>query len=100
MQGEANAEPTGWICHGDEASVGEEEAPIIRYVHMVEEALSGALPDGLRGGEPKRLQPSCHAETNVSIAEKRVPQDGRINIKVGAKVMTCACRRHSASCVF
>ena len=25
--------------------------------------------------------------SNVSIAEKRVPQDGRINIKVGAKVI-------------
>ena len=40
---------------------------------------------------PKRLQPSIVSRiklmSNVSIAEKRVPQDGRINIKVGAKVI-------------
>ena len=39
---------------------------------------------------PKRLQPSIVSRiklmSNVSIAEKRVPQDGRININVGAKI--------------
>jgi general secretion pathway protein E/type IV pilus assembly protein PilB len=38
---------------------------------------------------PKRLQPSIVSRiklmSNVSIAEKRVPQDGRINLKVGVK---------------
>jgi general secretion pathway protein E/type IV pilus assembly protein PilB len=40
---------------------------------------------------PKRLQPSIVSRiklmSNVSIAEKRVPQDGRININVGAKII-------------
>lgn len=97
---------------GDEADVGEEEAPIIRYVHMViSEALKRRASDihmeplekrfrvryRIDGvlheveNPPKRLQPSIISRiklmSNVSIAEKRVPQDGRINIKVGAKVI-------------
>ena len=40
---------------------------------------------------PKRLQPSIISRTklmaNVSLAEKRVPLDGRINVKVGEKVI-------------
>lgn len=90
----------------------EEEAPIIKYVHMViSEALSRRASDihmeplekrfrvryRIDGvlheveNPPKRLQPSIVSRiklmSNVSIAEKRVPQDGRINIKVGAKVI-------------
>ena len=97
---------------GNEAEVGEEEAPIIRYVHMViSEALKRRASDihmeplekrfrvryRIDGvlheveNPPKRLQPSIVSRiklmSNVSIAEKRVPQDGRINIKVGAKVI-------------
>ncbi|ADE54468.1 GspE/PulE family protein [Coraliomargarita akajimensis] len=97
---------------GEEAGVGEEEAPIIRYVHMViSEALRRRASDihmeplekrfrvryRIDGvlheveNPPKRLQPSIVSRiklmSNVSIAEKRVPQDGRINIKVGAKVI-------------
>ena len=97
---------------GEESSVGEEEAPIIRYVHMViSEALKRRASDihmeplekrfrvryRIDGvlheveNPPKRLQPSIVSRiklmSNVSIAEKRVPQDGRINIKVGAKVI-------------
>jgi general secretion pathway protein E/type IV pilus assembly protein PilB len=97
---------------GDEADVGEEEAPIIRYVHMViSEALKRRASDihmeplekrfrvryRIDGvlheveNPPKRLQPSIISRiklmSNVSIAEKRVPQDGRINIKVGPKVI-------------
>ena len=90
----------------------EEEAPIIKYVHMViSEALRRRASDihmeplekrfrvryRIDGvlheveNPPKRLQPSIVSRiklmSNVSIAEKRVPQDGRINIKVGAKVI-------------
>ncbi|MFW6217652.1 MAG: GspE/PulE family protein [Verrucomicrobiota bacterium] len=95
---------------GEDAS--EEEAPIIRYVHMViSEALKRRASDihleplekrfrvryRIDGvlheveNPPKRLQPSIVSRiklmSNVSIAEKRVPQDGRINIKVGQKVI-------------
>lgn len=90
----------------------EEEAPIIKYVHMViSEALKRRASDihmeplekrfrvryRIDGvlheveNPPKRLQPSIVSRiklmSHVSIAEKRVPQDGRINIKVGAKVI-------------
>jgi general secretion pathway protein E/type IV pilus assembly protein PilB len=90
----------------------EEEAPIIKYVHMViSEALKRRASDihmeplekrfrvryRIDGvlheveNPPKRLQPSIVSRiklmSNVSIAEKRVPQDGRINIKVGAKII-------------
>jgi general secretion pathway protein E/type IV pilus assembly protein PilB len=95
---------------GEDAT--EEEAPIIKYVHMViSEALKRRASDihmeplekrfrvryRIDGvlheveNPPKRLQPSIVSRiklmSNVSIAEKRVPQDGRINIKVGAKVI-------------
>lgn len=97
---------------GAEGDVAEEEAPIIRYVHMViSEALKRRASDihmeplekrfrvryRIDGvlheveNPPKRLQPSIVSRiklmSNVSIAEKRVPQDGRINIKVGAKTI-------------
>lgn len=93
-------------------NASEEEAPIIKYVHMViSEALKRRASDihmeplekrfrvryRIDGvlheveNPPKRLQPSIVSRiklmSNVSIAEKRVPQDGRINIKVGAKVI-------------
>ncbi len=95
---------------GEDAS--EEEAPIIKYVHMViSEALKRRASDihmeplekrfrvryridgALHEVEnpPKRLQPSIVSRiklmSNVSIAEKRVPQDGRINIDVGTKII-------------
>ena len=95
---------------GEDAS--EEEAPIIKYVHMViSEALKRRASDihmeplekrfrvryRIDGvlheveNPPKRLQPSIVSRiklmSNVSIAEKRVPQDGRINITVGAKII-------------
>lgn len=98
------------IGSGGQAS--EDEAPIIRYVHMViSEALKRRASDihmeplekrfrvryRIDGvlheveNPPKRLQPSIVSRiklmSNVSIAEKRVPLDGRINIKVGAKVI-------------
>ena len=97
---------------GSQAEIAEEEAPIIRYVHMViSEALKRRASDihmeplekrfrvryRIDGvlheveNPPKRLQPSIISRiklmSNVSISEKRVPLDGRINIKVGAKVI-------------
>ena len=97
---------------GEEGDVGEDEAPIIRYVHMViSEALKRRASDihmeplekrfrvryRIDGvlheveNPPKRLQPSIISRiklmADVSIAEKRVPLDGRINIKVGPKVI-------------
>ena len=99
--------PTGVV-----GEVAEEEAPIIKYVHMViSEALRRRASDihmepmenrfrvryRIDGvlheveNPPKRLQPSIVSRiklmSDVSIAEKRVPQDGRINITVGAKVI-------------
>jgi general secretion pathway protein E/type IV pilus assembly protein PilB len=97
---------------GADGEVGDDEAPIIRYVHMViSEALKRRASDihleplekrfrvryRIDGvlheveSPPKRLQPSIISRiklmSDVSIAEKRVPLDGRINIKVGAKVI-------------
>jgi general secretion pathway protein E/type IV pilus assembly protein PilB len=93
-----------------DANGSEDEAPIIRYVQMViSEAIKRRASDihmeplekrfriryrvdGVLHeveNPPKRLQPSIVSRiklmSNVSIAEKRVPQDGRINLKVGVK---------------
>ena len=90
--------------------VSEEDAPIIKYVHsVIKDALDSRASDihmeplekkfrirfridgKLREQQdpPKRLQPSIISRTklmaNVSLAEKRVPLDGRINVKVGEK---------------
>ena len=92
--------------------VSEEDAPIIKYVHsVIKDALEmrasdihmeplekkfriryrvdGKLQE--QPDPPKRLQPSIISRTklmaNVSLAEKRVPLDGRINVKVGDKVI-------------
>jgi general secretion pathway protein E/type IV pilus assembly protein PilB len=90
--------------------VSEEDAPIIKYVHsVIKDALEMRASDihmeplekkfrirfrvdgKLREQQdpPKRLQPSIISRTKlmakVSLAEKRVPLDGRINVKVGEK---------------
>ena len=92
--------------------ISEEDAPIIKYVHsVIKDALEmrasdihmeplekkfrirfrvdGKLQE--QPDPPKRLQPSIISRTklmaNVSLAEKRVPLDGRINVKVGEKVI-------------
>ena len=90
--------------------VSEEDAPIIKYVHsVIKDALERRASDihmeplekkfrvrfrvdgklQEQPDPPKRLQPSILSRTklmaNVSLAEKRVPQDGRINVKVGDK---------------
>ena len=92
--------------------VSEEDAPIIKYVHsVIKDALEMRASDihmeplekkfrirfrvdgklSEQQDPPKRLQPSIISRTklmaNVSLAEKRVPLDGRINVKVGAKVI-------------
>ena len=92
--------------------ISEEDAPIIRFVHsVIKEALEKRASDihmeplekkfriryRIDGklieqpDPPKRLQPSIISRTklmaNVSLAEKRVPLDGRINVKVGEKVI-------------
>jgi general secretion pathway protein E/type IV pilus assembly protein PilB len=92
--------------------VSEEDAPIIKYVHsVIKDALERRASDihmeplekkfrvrfrvdgklQEQPDPPKRLQPSIISRTklmaNVSLAEKRVPLDGRINVKVGEKVI-------------
>ena len=91
---------------------GQEEAPIIRYVQMmIGDALKRRASDihmeplekrfrvryRIDGvlheveNPPKRLQAAIISRiklmADVSIAEKRVPLDGRINIKIGSKVI-------------
>ena len=92
--------------------VSEEDAPIIKYAHsVIKDALDRRASDihmeplekkfrirfrvdgklQEQPDPPKRLQPSIISRTklmaNVSLAEKRVPLDGRINVKVGEKVI-------------
>ncbi|MGF1485250.1 MAG: type II secretion system ATPase GspE [Opitutales bacterium] len=95
---------------GEDGDISAEEAPIIRYVHMViTEAIKRRASDihleplekrfrvryRIDGvlheveNPPKRLQPSILSRlklmANVSIAEKRKPQDGRIQTKASGK---------------
>jgi general secretion pathway protein E/type IV pilus assembly protein PilB len=92
------------------AEANEESAPIIRYVRMViSEGIKRRASDihmeplekrfrvryRIDGvlqeveNPPKRLQPAIISRlklmANISIAEKRVPQDGRIQMKVDGK---------------
>lgn len=92
--------------------VSEEDAPIIKFVHsVIKDALEKRASDihmeplekkfrirfRIDGklieqpDPPKRLQPAILSRTklmaNVSLAEKRVPLDGRINVTVGEKVI-------------
>ncbi|MDA7823124.1 ATPase, T2SS/T4P/T4SS family [Opitutales bacterium] len=92
--------------------VSEDDAPIIKFVHsVIKDALEMRASDihmeplekkfrirfRIDGklieqqDPPKRLQPSIISRTklmaDVSLAEKRVPLDGRINVKVGQKVI-------------
>lgn len=96
----------------ENAEQGQEEAPIIRYVQMmIADAIKRRASDihmeplekrfrvryRIDGvlheveNPPKRLQAAIISRiklmADVSIAEKRVPLDGRINIKVGSKVI-------------
>ena len=89
-----------------------EDSPIVRYVHtIISEAMNRRASDihleplekrfriryRIDGvlheieNPPKRLQPTLISRiklmANVSIAEKRIPQDGRIGITVGRKAI-------------
>ena len=106
----AGGSSTDTLATGNEAGVSEEEAPIIRYVHkLITEAVKRRASDihleplekrfriryRIDGvlieveNPPKRLQPSIISRlklmANISIAEKRVPQDGRIQITFNNK---------------
>jgi general secretion pathway protein E/type IV pilus assembly protein PilB len=95
---------------GDINSASEEDAPIIKYVQLlISEAIRRRTSDihlepmekefrvryridgSLHKMEspPKRLQPAILSRlklmADISIAEKRIPQDGRISIVVGNK---------------
>ncbi|MGE4550954.1 MAG: ATPase, T2SS/T4P/T4SS family, partial [Opitutales bacterium] len=105
-------EPTGVTEIDGGKEVSEEDAPIIRYVHsLIQTALERRASDihleplekkvriryRIDGklveveSPPKRLQPSILSRLKImadlSIAEKRVPQDGRINIKAAGRVI-------------
>lgn len=110
MEDNSDLESGSRLSGQTSAADDPEEAPIIRYVHMV---ISKAVQfrasdihmeplerrfriryriDGvLREMEspPKRLQPSIISRVKlmagISIAEKRVPLDGRISIRIGIK---------------
>ena len=108
--GEEVSNEKATLATGDESGVKESDAPIIRYVHMlISEAVKRRASDihleplekrfriryRIDGvlleveNPPKRLQPPIISRlklmANVSLAEKRVPQDGRIQAKVGPK---------------
>ncbi len=100
------------IPGNDEKNASEEDAPIIRYVNLlITEAIRRKASDihmeplekrfrvryRIDGvlqeveNPPKRLQASIVARlklmANVSLAEKRIPQDGRIQIEVASKAV-------------
>lgn len=110
-EGEGEVADDGdFSIEGLERGAGGDEGPIVRYVHMViTEALKRRASDihleplekqfrvryRIDGvlheveGPPKRLQPSILSRiklmADISIAEKRVPQDGRISVKAVSK---------------
>lgn len=96
----------------DEGGAVDADAPIIKLVNsLIVEAFRGRASDihleplaktfrvryridGMlheMKGPPKRLQPSITSrlkiQSNMSIAEKRIPQDGRIQCNVGGKTI-------------
>ncbi len=98
------------LMGGDAKNVSAEEAPIIRYVYkLITDAVKRRASDihleplekrfrvryRIDGvlleveNPPKRLQPSILSRlklmANISIAEKRVPQDGRIQVNYNNK---------------
>jgi len=110
IKGETGGDVSVELPTGEEGDIDEENAPIIRYVHMViTEAIKRRASDihleplekrfrvryRIDGvlqeveNPPKRLQPAIISRlklmANISIAEKRIPQDGRIQMKTGGK---------------
>jgi len=121
--------PQGDIATGGDAATVEGDAPLIRLVNQIItdafkmrasdihlEPLAKRFRlryriDGMMHelkGPPKRLQPSIIArlkiQSNMSIAEHRVPQDGRIQTSVGANKLidlrvSCLPTNHGESIV-
>ena len=110
--GAPGAEANDDLSTATAANVSDEDGPIVQYVHkLISEALRRRASDihmeplerrfrvryRIDGvlheveNPPKRLQPSIVSRiklmADVSIAEKRVPLDGRININLGTKVI-------------
>ena len=113
---------------GDDGAVGDADAPLIKYVNqIIVEAFKMRASDihleplekrfrlryridGMMQemkSPPKRLQPSIVArlkiQSGMSISEHRIPQDGRIQTKVGAKLIdlrvSCLPTNHGESIV-
>lgn len=110
MENEVGGGAISGLPTGNEKGVSEEEAPIIRYVYkLITDAVKRRASDihleplekrfrvryRIDGvlleveNPPKRLQPSILSRlklmANISIAEKRIPQDGRIQIAFNGK---------------
>ena len=113
---------------GDDGATVEADAPIIKLVNgLIVEAFKARasdihlepLPKSFRvryridgvlheiKGPAKRLQPAIISrlkiQSNMSIAERRIPQDGRIQTKVGGKLIdlrvSCLPTNHGESIV-
>ena len=122
-----HVEVTGGLAQDDEADV-DADAPIIRLVNsIITDAVKMRASDihleplekrfrvryridGILHevkGPPKRLQPAIISRlkimSNMSISEHRIPQDGRIQTKVGNKVLdlrvSCIPTTHGESIV-
>jgi len=120
--------PTADIATGGEALTVEGDAPLIKLVNQIIidafkmrasdihlEPLSKRFRlryriDGMMHevkSPPKRLQPAIIArlkiQSNMSIAEHRIPQDGRIQTNVGGKIIdlrvSCLPTQHGESIV-
>src|SRR5204862_973420 len=127
-EGEVEVGKTGTFGVGDDAAVVEADAPIIKLVNtIIVEAFKARASDihleplstkfRLRyridgmlhemKSPPKRLQASILSRlkimSNMSIAERRVPQDGRIQTPVGGKAIdlrvSCLPTNHGESIV-
>ncbi|MGV3772568.1 MAG: GspE/PulE family protein [Verrucomicrobiales bacterium] len=109
-EGEVEIGKIGTLGGADEGTAVEADAPIIKLVNtIIVEAFKARASDihleplaakfrvryRIDGvlhemqSPPKRLQPSIISrlkiQSNMSIAEKRIPQDGRIQVAVGGK---------------
>ena len=127
-EGEVEIGKGGLAIGEDDGQVVEADAPIIKLVNtMIVEAFKMRASDihleplsktfRLRyridgvchemKGPPKRLQPSIISRlkimSNMSIAERRIPQDGRIQTSVGGKIIdlrvSCLPTNHGESIV-
>ncbi len=127
-EGEVEVGKAGILGKDDDAAVVEADAPIIKLVNtIIVEAFKARASDihleplsksfRLRyridgvlhemKSPPKRLQPAIISrlkiQSNMSISEKRIPQDGRIQAAVGGKTIdlrvSCLPTNHGESIV-